>query len=104
MNTNLPIACSLDSPALAQRRSELRSSVLSEAAAVDRLEDCYRWTFQHAADVVARIGAVIDGERQCCRFLRFSMEADPDLGTVTLTISGPSGTAEFLESWLPSHQ
>ena len=76
--------------------------MLAEAEAVERLEDGYRWRFGNAADVVARVGALIDGERQCCRFLRFSINVDPDLGIVTLTISGPVGTADFLETWLPS--
>ena len=76
--------------------------MLAEAAVVERVDDGYRWKFRNAPNVVARVGAVIDGERQCCPFLRFSIDVDPDLGIVTLTINGPSGTADFLETWLPS--
>jgi hypothetical protein len=98
--TQLPIACSLDGRALAARQSVLRASVLAEAATVERLPDGYRWQFSTPADVVARIGAVIDAERQCCRFLRFQVAVDPDGGAITVDVTGPPGTAEFLEGWL----
>ena len=97
---DLPIACSLDGPALGRRQAELRASVMAEAESVERLPDGYRWRFRHAPDLFARLGPVIDGERQCCRFLRFAIAADPDRGTVTLDITGPAGTADFLQSWI----
>jgi hypothetical protein len=43
---------------------------------------------------------IIDGERHCCRFLQIVIAAEQDLGFVTLDITGPHGTAEFLESWI----
>lgn len=96
----LPIACSLDGAALGLRQSELRASILSQAASVERLPDGYRWRFQHARDVFARLGPIIDAERHCCAFLRFAITADPDRGSVTVEITGPTGTADFLESWI----
>jgi len=101
MPTNdLSIACSLDDRALAGRTSELRASVLAEAQAVERLPDGYRWRFLSGADLFTRLGAVIDAERQCCRFLRFAIDADPALGSVTVDVTGPAGTADFLERWI----
>lgn len=96
---DLPIACSLDGPALGRRQSELRESVLAEAASVKRVPDGYRWRFRHAPDLFARLAPIIDAERHCCRFLRFAISADQDRGHVTLEITGPPGTAEFLEAW-----
>ena len=97
---NQPIACSLDGRAFANRQSELRAGVLGEAQSVERLSDGWRWSFQHAPELLARLGAVMDGERRCCRFLRFSVVADADLGGVTLEVTGPEGSADFLESWV----
>lgn len=96
---DLPIACSLDGLALGRRQSELRASVLAEAESVERLPDGYRWRFRDVADLFARLGPIIDGERHCCRFLRFAIAADQERGNVTLEITGPPGTADFLESW-----
>jgi hypothetical protein len=96
----LPIACALDGRALASRQSELRVTVLAEAESVERLPDGYRWRFRDAHDLFARLGPVIDAERHCCRFLQFAISADADLGSVTVEITGPAGTADFLESWI----
>ena len=97
---DLPIACSLDGPALGRRQSELRASVLAEAASVERMSDGCRWRFHNAADLFTRLGPIVDAERHCCRFLRVAISADHDLGHVTLEITGPPGTAEFLETWI----
>ena len=97
---DMPIACSLDGPALGRRQSELRAGVLSEAVAVERLPTGYRWTFAHAPDLFARLGPIIDAERQCCRFLQVEISAAQDQGHVTLEITGPAGTVDFLENWI----
>jgi len=96
----MPIACSLDSQGLSCRQSDLRTSVLAEAEIIARLPNGVRWTFRHAPDLFARLAPIIDGERHCCRFLQIAIVADQDLGDVTLDITGPSGTVEFLESWI----
>jgi hypothetical protein len=100
MMRDMPIACSLDSHGLTCRQSDLRTSVLAEAESITRLPDGVRWSFLHAPDLFARLGPILDGERQCCRFLQFNLVADQDLGRVTLDITGPSGTVEFLEGWI----
>jgi hypothetical protein len=97
---DLPIACSLDGPALGRRQAELRASVLAEAESAERLADGYRWRFRHTPDLFARLGPIIDGERHCCRFLRFTIAADQDRGSVIMEVTGPAGTADFLESWI----
>jgi hypothetical protein len=43
---------------------------------------------------------VIDAERQCCRFLRFQLTVEPDLGPMWLEVAGPPGTADFLTDLL----
>ena len=97
---DLPIACSLDGRALASRQTELRAGVLAQADSVERLPQGYRWRFRGQKDLFARLGPVIDAERQCCPFLQFALAADPAMGVVTLEITGPDGTADFLESWI----
>ena len=98
--SDLPVACTLDGRALATRQSELRASVLAEAESVERLPDGYRWRFRAGRDLLARLGPIIDAERRCCRFLQFAIAADPDLGSVTVDVTGPAGTADFLETWI----
>ena len=61
----------------------------------DELPNCYRLLFAQA-DIVPRLMAVIDAERKCCRFLKFEVALEPDLGPVWLTVTGPAGTRDFL--------
>lgn len=98
---DVPIACSLDERALAGRTAALRASVLAQADRLERLPDGYRWFFGVEPDIFARLGPILDAERRCCRFLRIALSADPGLGVVALTVTGPAGTADFLEAWLP---
>lgn len=100
MSTSLPIACSLDGGSLAGRQAELRAGVLSDAVAVEPLPDGYRWRFEDRADLIARLGAVIDAERRCCRFLQFTVSADADLGSVILDVTGPPGTRDVVAHWI----
>jgi hypothetical protein len=94
------VACSLDGPALSGRQRELRLGVLSQASSVERLSNGYRWRFDAAPELLARLGPVLDAERRCCRFLRMSIDAEPDLGAVVLEITGPEGTTDFLDDWV----
>ena len=97
---HFPIACSLDARELSARQAELREGILARAQAVERINDGYRWRFIDAPGLVASLGAVIDAERRCCAFLQFQVLAEPGAGSVTLDVSGPPGTPEFLEGWL----
>lgn len=99
---DLPIACSLDADELTRRQADLRASVLARATSVEGLGQGLRWRFSASADLMSRLGALIDAERRCCRFLRFVLHAEPDLGEVTLEVTGPEGTREFLARWLPA--
>lgn len=98
---HLPIACSLDGREVAARQSQLRVGLLAQATEVERINDGYRWRFADAPGLVASLGTIIDAERHCCEFLQFHVLAEPGAGSVTLDVSGPPGTPEFLESWFP---
>jgi hypothetical protein len=54
--------------------------------------------FRPQANLLVTIAAVMDRERECCRFLHFSVDAPPLDAAIRLTISGPPGTGAFLES------
>lgn len=95
----LPILCTLDGATLAQRQAELSSQLFRDARSSDPLPDARRWRFASSVDILARLAAMIEAERQCCRFLRFAIDAQPDLGEITLDVTGPAGTREFLDNW-----
>lgn len=97
---NLPVACTLGPAALKARREGLLTDLLQRAERVEELSDGYRLRFSASDDVVLLLARAIDAERQCCRFLRFQLTAEPDEGPVVLEFTGPAGTREFLSAML----
>ena len=50
--------------------------------------------------MLSAIAETIEAERQCCRFLRFSVTVEPDGGPISLELTGPPGTREFVSAIL----
>jgi hypothetical protein len=95
----IPIACTLSAADLSRRR-ELFAGVRATCRRVETDEHGVRLTFDAAEGILSRLADLIDMERVCCRFLDFRLEVAPDGGPVTLTMSGPPGTAAFLHDEL----
>jgi hypothetical protein len=94
--SELPVACSLDPAALEARREGLVADLLQRAEAHEVLPNGHRLRFAAADDTLGLIARAIDGERRCCRFLRFHVTVEPDEGPIVLDLTGPEGTRDFL--------
>jgi hypothetical protein len=94
--TDLPIVCTLAPSDLRARRETLILGLVNRAEQVDAVENGYRFRFVATGDVLSAITQTIEAERHCCQFLKFELSVAPAGGPVTLTITGPSGTHEFL--------
>jgi hypothetical protein len=73
---------------------------LSPADDRDDLEDGVRLRFPAAEGMLSAITRAVDAERACCRFLRFTITIEPDGGPITLELTGPPGTRDFLVALL----
>ena len=93
-----PIACDLTPAEMEERRQGLLLGLLANAQERVSVANGYRWRFVPHSEFLAAVTKVIDMERQCCRFLRFGLTIEPDAGPVWLEITGPKGTAEFLDT------
>ena len=98
MSSSVPVVCSLTQEALRARREGLLSELLRRAEAREALPDGLRLRFPAATETLTLIARAIEAERHCCRFLRFEMTIEPDGGPFHLTLTGPSGTREFVEA------
>ena len=95
--TELPIACALTAAELQERRDGLLPGLLARALERHAVSNGYRWRFAPADDLLSALTPVLETERRCCRFLRFVMVAEPDGGPISLEVTGPPGTREFLD-------
>jgi hypothetical protein len=92
---DLPIVCTLTPDALAARKDELLPGLAQRALSREAVGEGIRLTFP--ADMLRELAAMIDAERQCCRFFRFELIVPPGGEALSLTISGPPGTRAFVD-------
>ena len=97
---DLPIACSLTHADLEAKRGDLLPGLLRHSSATVETPAGYRYRFDTAPDGLSAIAAAVEGERQCCRFLQFSITLEPNLGPIWVDVSGPEGTKTFLADLL----
>ena len=94
----LPIACELTPAEIAARREGLLPGLLALAQERVTIGNGLRWRFAPSAEFLTAAAKTIDAERQCCRFMKFLLTVEPDSGDMWLEITGPPGTAEFLNT------
>jgi|SRR3954470_8495402 len=93
---DLPVACTLSPAALKARRDNVLKQLVRRAQHVEEHPDGCRLRFTPDAGLLEEIARTIDAERECCRFLQFTLTVEAANGPITLDLSGPSGTREFL--------
>lgn len=98
--TDLPVACTLSPEERAARGDDLLIGLVREATERHAIEGGYRFVFAPDEALVRRIAETIIAERRCCRFLRFETVFEPANGPVTMTVTGPAGTRDFLDGLL----
>jgi hypothetical protein len=97
---NLPIACSLTPDALRTRRQGLLTELARQAEHSERLPEGLRLRFPASTETLTSIARAVDAERRCCRFLQFTVTVEPDEGPISLELSGPPGTGDFVAALL----
>ena len=93
---NLPVVCTLTPETMATRKAQLLPGLFRRAEEIESTEDGHRLRFAPSPETFQAIAAAIEAERRCCRFLRFDLTVEPGDGPFILTLSGPSGTREFV--------
>ena len=100
MVNEIPVACCLTDEELRSREATLLAQFKSALMATEELADGYFFRIPGDKKWLALAAELIAAERECCPFLRFELTAEPAMGPVTVRMTGPSGTKEFLKSIL----
>jgi hypothetical protein len=96
----LPIVCSLTSAELGEREATLLAQFRAAIIKTEELQDGYAFHVPGDGERIRQVAELIVAERECCPFLVFEVSALPNMGPVTVRVSGPAGTKEFLSSLL----
>jgi len=91
-----PIACALTPEELRAGSDDLLPGLAARARTVAPLPDGVRLELAPTTEALAHAARVVDRERRCCPFLRFTLVVAPDGGPVTLDVTGPPGTRDLL--------
>ena len=75
---DLPVLCSLTSQALEARKQGLLTALLRRSIGQESLGEGLRLRFDASSETLSSIVRAVDAERQCCRFLRFTITVEPD--------------------------
>jgi hypothetical protein len=100
MIDQIPVACCLTNEELRSREATLLTQFKSVLIATEELADGYLFRMPGDKNSLAVAAELMAAERECCPFLRFELAAEPGMGPVSIRMTGPSGTKEFLKSIL----
>lgn len=97
---NLPVACSLTTAELREREAKLLAQFRSAVVETEELQDGCVFRIPGDAQWMRLVAELIVAERECCPFLTFEVAAEPNNGPLTVRVTGPEGTKEFLKTIL----
>jgi hypothetical protein len=84
----------------AQRESHIQTTteLIRSVQGVQEVEDGYQFMFLNESELIRKIAEFISNERLCCPFLSFSLNIASNLEPISLSLTGPIGTQEFLRA------
>lgn len=93
---NIPIACSLTDSELQERRQEVLAQAKTAMIGMEETESGFLYQFSASRERITALANLIALEHQCCPFLTLRLTVEPGDAPVSLELSGPPGTKEFL--------
>lgn len=88
MSANLPVMCSLSDPERRIREATLLARFKSGVIATEGLDDGYSFRLPGDRDWLGLVADLMIAARECCPFRSFYLMAEPQMGAVTLRITG----------------
>ncbi len=95
---DVPLACSLNEVDLEERKllvAELTRGIVERRDT----EHGIAYRFDPAPGLVARLGRLIDLERECCQFMTFAVTVDQADGPIWLELNGPKAARSEIEAY-----
>ena len=100
MSKDIRVACCLSDAELRKRVATLLARFGSAVIATEELPDGYVFRVPGDKKWMGVVWEAIVAERECCPFLTFELTAQPNWGPVSVRVTGPVGTKDFLKTIL----
>ena len=100
MPVEIPVACCLSDAELRKREATLLADFKAALTGWQELNDGYAFFLPGNSEWIVLVAELIVAERECCPFLKFELSMEPGMGPVSIRMTGPAGTKEFLQSIL----
>jgi hypothetical protein len=100
MSEDIRVACCLSDAELRKRVATLLARFESAVIATEELPDGYVFRVRGDKKWMGVVWEAIVAERECCPFLTFELTAQPNMGPLSVRVTGPAGTKDFLKTIL----
>ncbi|MDQ3007243.1 MAG: hypothetical protein M3R47_17900, partial [Chloroflexota bacterium] len=99
---NTPLVCNMDVFTPAERENHIRTTtqLFQYVQTIHEVENGFEFMFPNsgAAENITQLAEFIFNERRCCPFLEFTLRIAPNDTPISLLLTGPEGTQEFLRA------
>lgn len=95
--SSTPLACDMNVFTPAERENHIENTLQLYRTVLDirDAENGFEFIFPNTTEL-AKLTEFISNERLCCPFLEFTLRIEPNETPISLTLTGPEGTREFL--------
>jgi hypothetical protein len=100
MSEDIRVACCLSDAELCKRVATFLARFESAVIATEELPDGYVFQVPGGKMWMGVVREAIVAERECCPFLTFQLTAQPNMEPVSVRVTGPAGTKDFLKAIL----
>ena len=98
MKTETPLACNMNVFTHEQREAHIQATrtLMNKLESIREVQNGYEFVFPGESELISGIAEFIANERLCCPFLDFGLKIEANSPSLVLSLTGPTGTQEFL--------
>jgi len=98
--SDTPLACNMDvfTPTAGADHIQSTTQLCRSVQSIHEAENGYEFMFPNESGIITELGNFILNERRCCPFLEFTLRLTSRQAPVSLLLTGPEDTQEFLRA------
>ncbi len=95
-----PLVCHLNVFTPTEREAHIQSTtqLYQSVQSIHEVQSGYEFVFPNQSEIITGLGKFISNERLCCPFLEFTLKITSSNAPISLLLTGPEGTQEFLRA------